>query len=62
MVLNSSGEQVRVDDSAISVCNHCECEQKDDCKRFDKTVLACYNYEEVRKYYDCFIRKGDIIV
>jgi hypothetical protein len=58
MVLNRNSEPVRVDDAAISVCNHCECEEKDGCKRFDKSVLACYNYEAVKvSGFNCFIKK-----
>jgi len=42
---------------AIEICNDCNCELNDSCLRFDKSNLALYDFEQVKKYWDCFIKK-----
>jgi hypothetical protein len=56
-------EQVKqkVDDGDFAVCNHCGCELKDDCRRYDMSILACYNFEYLKTCFDCFVKKEGIL-
>ena len=43
---------------AIEICNDCECDKKCDCVRYDKELLALYDFEFIRKHelFNCFIQ------
>ena len=43
----------------ISICNNCGCEIKDDCKRYHPEILASYDFEQIVKFFECFMKKGE---
>jgi len=48
----------KVDDKDFAVCNHYECSQKDECRRYDKSILATYNFANIYESgFNCFVRK-----
>ncbi len=36
-----------VDNKDYAVCNHCECEKINSCKRYNPSILASYNFAEI---------------
>lgn len=55
--MTEQGEEQKTDNGDIAICNHCSCELKDDCRRYNKSILASYNFEYLRTCFDCFIKK-----
>ncbi len=35
------------DPGAIAICNHCECEKKPSCKRYNRAILASYDFAQI---------------
>jgi len=35
------------DNKDYAICNHCDCDKKDACKRYDKSVLSSYDFEAI---------------
>lgn len=49
-----------LDTFGIAMCDHDLCEMKENCKRFQYNFLAEYDFSEIKKYWNCFIKK-DIV-
>ncbi len=46
-----------IDTFGIVMCDNDECDLKERCKRFKYNFLAEYDFSEVRKVWNCFIKK-----
>lgn len=56
-MLNKNGEWVQLDETDTAICNDCECEENEHCKRFNKSILSSYDFSFIKKVWKCFIAK-----
>ncbi len=49
--------QTELDNKDITICNHCECDKRLDCKRYRPDILSLYDFEAISTSFDCFIKK-----